>query len=58
MLYVDPTAGWIRTPGGIGRFVRFDPVRKTVIVEMDYAYLVEYDAAECYVYEEVKTWER
>ena len=56
-MFIDPTAGWIKTPGGVGKFVSFDPVRKTVTVEMDYAYLVEYDAAECYV-EEVKTWER
>lgn len=53
MVYVDPTAGWIKTPGGIGRFVSFDPARKTVAVEMDYMYLVEYDAAECYLCEEV-----
>lgn len=57
-MFIDPTAGWIKTPGGVGKFVSFDPMKKVVLVEMDYAYLVEYDAAECYVYEEVKTWER
>lgn len=53
-MYVDPTAGWIKTPGGVGKFVSFDPMKKVVLVEMDYAYLVEYDASECYLYEEVK----
>lgn len=45
----DPTAGLIRTPGGIGKFVEFKNGKVTV--EMDYTYLVEYDAAECYLYE-------
>ncbi|MCL6557660.1 MAG: hypothetical protein K6U74_02435 [Firmicutes bacterium] len=44
----DLTAGLIRTPGGVGKFVEFKNGKVTV--EMDYMYLVEFDAAECYLY--------
>lgn len=45
----DPTAGRILTPGGVGKFVAWDPARKTVLVEMDYFYLVEYPGDRCYI---------
>lgn len=45
----DPTAAMIETPAGPGRFVEFDGSRQTVVVEMDFHYLVEFDASKCYV---------
>jgi hypothetical protein len=44
----DPTAGLIRTPGGVGRFVEY--CNGKVTVEMDNLYLVEFDAGKCYIY--------
>ena len=32
----DTTAGMIKTPGGAGRFVEYDEVRKMITVEMDF----------------------
>ena len=50
MLY-DPTAGYIETPDGVGRFIEFDGCNKTVTVEMDNMYLVQYPAKDCYLFE-------
>jgi len=44
----DMTSGYIETPGGIGKFVEYDPHSKKVTVELDYDCLVELDASECY----------
>jgi hypothetical protein len=48
----DPTAGLIRTPEGVGKFVEFKNGKVTV--EMDNMYLVEFDASECYLHEQSK----
>jgi len=45
----DPTSGSVLTPNGVGRFVSWDPTRKTVVVEMDCACLVEYPGDYCYI---------
>jgi hypothetical protein len=45
----DPTAGYIKTPDGWGKYVSFDPATGKVTVEMDHSYLVEYDGNECYI---------
>ncbi len=50
MIY-DPTAGYIETPGGLGRFVEFDGNAGVVVVEMDNQYLVFYPAESCFVRE-------
>jgi len=44
----DHTAGFVATPNGIGKYVQYNPETGTVIVEMDYSYLVEFSGAECY----------
>ena len=44
----DHTAGQIKTPSGVGKFVQFDNVSQMVIVEMDYQYLAAFKASECY----------
>lgn len=48
MLY-DPTAGYIETPGGVGRFVEYDGATQTVMVEMDNMFLVQYPATVCFL---------
>jgi len=45
----DPTAGYIKTPDGWGKYVSFDPATGKVTVEMDHSYLVEYDGEDCYI---------
>jgi len=45
----DPTSGSVLTPDGVGKFVSWDPTRKTGAVEMDYACLVEYSGDCCYI---------
>ena len=45
----DPTAGYIETPGGIGKFVEFDGKNGVVTAEMDNEYLVFYPAEICYI---------
>ena len=45
----DITAGFIMTPFGRGKFISFDGAREKVTVEMDYQYLVEFEAKDCYV---------
>jgi hypothetical protein len=45
----DPTAGYIETPGGIGKFVEFDGNCGVVLAEMDNEYLVFYPAEICYI---------
>lgn len=44
----DMTSGYIKTPGGIGKFIEYNPHTKTVTVELDYNYIVEFDGAKCY----------
>lgn len=50
MIY-DPTAGYIDTPGGIGKFVQFDGNHGVVTVEMDNSYLVFFPAESCFIRE-------
>jgi len=45
----DPTAGDIQTPDGRGKYVWFDGLKGECIVEMDYMYLVRFDASKCYL---------
>ena len=45
----DPTAGYIETPGGMGKFVEYVGNCGVVTVEMDYQYLVLYPAENCYI---------
>jgi len=45
----DPTAGYIETPGGMGKFVEYDGNCGVVTVEMDNQYLVFYPAENCYI---------
>ena len=42
MFVYDPTAGYIETPGGIGKFIEFDSNAKTVLVECNNEYLALY----------------
>ena len=44
----DHTAGQIKTPSGVGKYISYDANTQTVTVEMDYALLVEFDGGECY----------
>ena len=44
----DLTTGFIETPGGVGRYVGFNPTSGKVTVEMDCQYLVDYDGGKCY----------
>ncbi len=39
----------IVTPDGFGQFVGYDSLNQKVIVEMDYKYLVEYDADKVFI---------
>lgn len=48
----DRSAGSIKTPHGIGKFVEYNPHTKKVTVELDYMHLCEFDGAECYPMEE------
>jgi hypothetical protein len=43
----DPTAGYILTPAGPGKFVGYK--NGIVTVEMDYMYLVAFDGNKCYI---------
>ena len=45
----DTTAGYIETPLGYGKFIRYDSVNKVVYVEMGHEYEVAFDANEVYV---------
>ena len=45
----DITTGKVETPAGIGRFVEYDSVRRKVSVELDYEFIVEFDADKCFV---------
>ncbi|MDI6840461.1 MAG: hypothetical protein QMD71_06420 [bacterium] len=45
----DITAGSVQTPQGIGKFVEFIGHTGKVLVEMDYSYIVEFDAGEVYI---------
>lgn len=55
---VDPTAGYVETPAGEGRFVYYDGNTHRVTVEIDNRYLVEYPADKVFVRkEEVKRYE-
>jgi hypothetical protein len=47
-MYLDPTAAFIATPCGVGKYVQYEPHTGTVIVEMDYSYLVEIPGEQCY----------
>lgn len=44
----DPTAGAVNTPGGPGKFIKYENGK--VIVEMDYTYAVKFDAEKCFIY--------
>lgn len=48
-VYYDPTAGWLDTPGGLGKFVYYDSTTGTVYVEMDCSYIVAYPAEQCFI---------
>ncbi len=45
----DSTAGYIETPGGMGKFIEFDGNTKTVTVELDYSCRAIFPADTCYV---------
>jgi hypothetical protein len=47
-MHLDPTAGFVTTPFGVGKYVGYDPTTGTVIVEMDYSFLVEIPGEQCY----------
>jgi hypothetical protein len=47
----DPTAGFVETPGGVGKFVEYDGNVGVVAVEMDNQYLVFYPAGDCFIKE-------
>jgi len=51
MVCVDPTAGWIETPDGWGRFYDYDNLVGYVWVVMGqvHTYLACYPADECYI---------
>jgi len=51
-VYYDPTAGWLDTPGGLGKFVYYDSTTSTVYVEMDCSYIVAYPAEQCFIVKE------
>lgn len=40
--------GYIATPGGVGKFVEFDPTTGEVTVLMDYTYLVVFPGDQCF----------
>lgn len=48
MIY-DATAGRIKTPGGVGKYVEHIPHTGEVVVEMDDRHLVTFPGATCYV---------
>jgi ABC-type transport system substrate-binding protein len=49
----DPTAGWVKTHVGTGKYVEYNGNTQRVTVEMDYGYLVELDGKGCFIDERV-----
>lgn len=45
----DVTAGNVKTPLGVGKFVEYIPHKGVVVVEMGNNHLVEFDAKEVYI---------
>ena len=45
---IDTTAEYVQTPCGRGRLISFDNETGKVTVEMDYQYLVDFQAKDCY----------
>ena len=45
---IDTKAEYVQTPFGKGRLIKFDIETDKVTVEMDYQYLVDFQAKDCY----------
>ncbi|WP_026487616.1 hypothetical protein [Caldanaerobius polysaccharolyticus] len=45
----DPTAGYVLTPDGVGKYIGYDSNRQIVYAEMDNSCVVAYPADKCYI---------